>query len=896
MNSLLTDSRASQLHLPDIVGQGYGTFWRFKGRYRVCKGSRASKKSKTTALWYIVNLMKYPQANLLVIRKVYRTLHDSCFTDLKWAISRLGVQAFWDVKESPLELTYKPTGQKILFRGLDDPLKVTSIAAEHGYLCWAWIEEAYEISSEADFNMIDESIRGAIPPETGLFKQVTLTFNPWNEHHWLKARFFDTPDPDTLALTTNYTCNEWLDDADRRVFERMKVQNPRRYSVAGLGEWGIVDGLVFENWVEEVFEKTIIAARPDVKSAFGLDFGYTNDPTAFFCGLVSEKEMTIWVFDELYERGLTNRTIYQRIYGMGYAKERIRGDSAEPKSLDELREEGLRRIRPAGKGPDSIRSGIQYIASAFIDNWGIIQPLIFGIAAAMLLYNGYLLTNNALTAISNIQKGIAAVQAYKAAAANAALSASEQAAAMSTASATAAQYGFNAALLSCPLTWVIVGIIAVVAAIYLIVAAINNMTGSAISATGIICGIFAVAASLILNTGIGVYNSFLAIIGTFVNFFLGIIEWVLNAANGGFDSFGGAVANLIGQIISWFLSLGQVVTTIIDAIFGTNWTAGLEDLKGTVTQWGKNDTAITLDRGDYSGIQRIQYSDAWDAGYSFGQSVDSKVSGLFDGFSMDSMGAFDFGNTLERIEQNSGFTAANTAASSKKLDITSEELKYLRDIAEREAINRFTTAEVRIEQTNHNSISKDVDVDGIMDYWADWFAEKLDVSYEGVHLAASQSKLTVGGTVKLVILDSTLSKPSSTLVELVQTTIDPTQNAGEGLGLAPIGHVVKVYGADEEVINLDFAVYCRRGLAWEDVCDAAAGAVKDYFRELTQSWADTDGPLIVRVAQVESHLLTVPGILDVGRTALNGRESNLTLTSDHIPVLGTISAHAAAIS
>lgn len=373
------------------------------------------------------------------------------------------------------------------------------------------------------------------------------------------------------------------------------------------------------------------------------------------------------------------------------------------------------------------------IASAFIDNWGIIQPLIFGIAAAMLLYNGYLLTNNALTAISNIQKGIAAVQAYKAAAANAALSASEQAAAMSTASATAAQYGFNAALLSCPLTWVIVGIIAVVAAIYLIVAAINNMTGSAISATGIICGIFAVAASLILNTGIGVYNSFLAIIGTFVNFFLGIIEWVLNAANGGFDSFGGAVANLIGQIISWFLSLGQVVTTIIDAIFGTNWTAGLEDLKGTVTQWGKNDTAITLDRGDYSGIQRIQYSDAWDAGYSFGQSVDSKVSGLFDGFSMDSMGAFNFGNTLERIEQNSGFTAANTAASSKKLDITSEELKYLRDIAEREAINRFTTAEVRIEQTNHNSISKDVDVDGIMDYWADWFAEKLDVSYEGVH-------------------------------------------------------------------------------------------------------------------------------------------------------------------
>ena len=373
------------------------------------------------------------------------------------------------------------------------------------------------------------------------------------------------------------------------------------------------------------------------------------------------------------------------------------------------------------------------IASVFIDNWSLIRPLILGVAAAMLLYNGYLLTNNTLTAISNAQKGIAAVQAYKAAAANTALSASEQAAAMSAAGATAAQYGFNAALLSCPLTWVVVGIIALIAAIYLGVAAFNKLTGSATSATGLICGVFAVAASLLLNTGIGVYNSFLAIIGAFVGFFLGIIEWVLNAANGGFDSFGGAVANLIGQIIGWFLSLGQVVTTIIDAIFGTDWTSSLESLRSTVTQWGKNETAITLDRGDFSGVQRIQYSDAWDAGYSFGQGVDSKVSGIFDGFSMDAMGAFDLGNTLENIEQNSGFTAANTAASSKKLDITSEELKYLREIAEREAINRFTTAEVRIQQTNHNSISKDVDVDGIMDYWADWFAEKLDISYEGVH-------------------------------------------------------------------------------------------------------------------------------------------------------------------
>jgi phage terminase large subunit len=128
-----------ELSLKKTVGKHYNRFWRFKGRYRVCKGSRASKKSKTAALWFIVNMMDYPGANLLVVRKVFRTLKDSCFTELKWAINRLGVQAHWEVKESPLEMTYVPTGQKIYFRGLDDPLKVTSITVEFGSLCWLWI-------------------------------------------------------------------------------------------------------------------------------------------------------------------------------------------------------------------------------------------------------------------------------------------------------------------------------------------------------------------------------------------------------------------------------------------------------------------------------------------------------------------------------------------------------------------------------------------------------------------------------------------------------------------------------------------------------------------------------------------------------------------------------------
>ena len=270
-----------KIYLPDCVGKGYKEFWNFKGRYRIVKGSRASKKSKTTALWYIYNMMKYPQSNLLVVRKTYRTLKDSCFTELKWAVNRFGVNHLWKFTTIPLEAEYTPTGQKIYFRGLDDPLKIASITVDKGFLCWMWVEEGYEVTNEDDFNMLDESIRGEVPE--GLFKQITITFNPWNERHWLKRRFFDVESSDVLALTTNYTCNEWLDEADIKVFEAMKKNNPRRYQVAGLGGWGIVEGLVYENWKEQEFTFEQIK---HCKTVSGLDFGYTNDPTAFFLGFL----------------------------------------------------------------------------------------------------------------------------------------------------------------------------------------------------------------------------------------------------------------------------------------------------------------------------------------------------------------------------------------------------------------------------------------------------------------------------------------------------------------------------------------------------------------------------------------------------------------------------------
>ena len=348
-----------KINLPNIVGKGYATYWNYKGRYRVVKGGRGSKKSTTTALWIIYNMMKYPLANTLVIRRVFNTHKDSTYTQLKWASNVLKVSHLWKFSKSPLEATYIPTGQKILFRGLDDPMSITSITVEHGHLCWCWFEEAFQVMNEDDFNKVDMSIRGELPK--GYFKQITLSFNPWSEKHWLKKRFFDVKDEDVLAITTNYSCNEFLGEDDKKLFEKMKINNPRRYNIEGLGNWGIAEGLVYSNFEELDFDIEEIKKRKNIKSAFGLDFGYTNDPTAFICLLVDLDNMEIFIFDEHYQKAMSNKMIVDMIKYKGYAKERIIGDSSEPKSIDDIKKQGIYRIKGARKGKDSILNGIQYI-------------------------------------------------------------------------------------------------------------------------------------------------------------------------------------------------------------------------------------------------------------------------------------------------------------------------------------------------------------------------------------------------------------------------------------------------------------------------------------------------------------------------------------------------------
>ena len=337
-----------------------------------------------------------------------------------------------------------------------------------------------------------------------------------------------------------------------------------------------------------------------------------------------------------------------------------------------------------------IFDGLLQIASVMVDlgyaiaaNWNVIAPILFSVVAAVVAYQ------------------------------------------VATKLAAAAHFLMNGALLACPITWIVIAILAVIAAIILVVKLINKVTGSSISAVGVICGALSTAFAFILNAVIGLLNMIIQLAWTmFVEPFIPLIEFILNVCKGGFDSFGDGIKNLLGNIISWFLSLGKVVTKIIDAIFGTDWTSGLSDLQDKVLEWGKNDKAITLSREAPTINYRMTYSGAWDAGYSFGQNLEN-------GFGFGD--TLDFERDMEGIWNNTGDIAESTAATADALDISSEDLKYLRDIAEREVINRFTTAEIRIEQHNENHISSDMDVDGIMNAWADSFAERLDISAEGVH-------------------------------------------------------------------------------------------------------------------------------------------------------------------
>ena len=339
--------------LSEIVGAGYDEFLKFKGRYLIVKGGRGSKKSTTAALKIITGMMKYPLSNAVVIRQVFNTQKDSTFKQLQWACEALGVSRKWKFTTSPLEATYLPTGQKIYFRGMDNPLSITSITVAKGFLCYCWFEEAYQITSEENFNKVDLSLRGQMPE--GYYRQIIMTFNPWSDKTWIKKRFFDTPDNDNkLSMTTTYECNEWLDDSFLQIMEEMKERQPRRYRIEGDGEWGVSEGLVFDNWKVEDFDPAAL----DFSMSLGLDFGW-RDPTAIAVMRVDEENKRLYLCEEYYHSQKTLDEVADWLKENGYQKSVIVADSAEPRSIEELKQKNIRRIKPCKKGAGSIMEGVR---------------------------------------------------------------------------------------------------------------------------------------------------------------------------------------------------------------------------------------------------------------------------------------------------------------------------------------------------------------------------------------------------------------------------------------------------------------------------------------------------------------------------------------------------------
>lgn len=371
-------------------------------------------------------------------------------------------------------------------------------------------------------------------------------------------------------------------------------------------------------------------------------------------------------------------------------------------------------------------------ASLVVDNWSWLSPIILGVATALGVYYGAQLLANGVGMISQgIHIAMAGAKMIQLAATGALTAA--------TAAETAAQYGLNAALYACPLVWIIILIIALVALFYAAVAAVNHFAGTSVSATGLICGAFMAALAFIGNIFVALWN---LVVDVFVMIY-NLVATVANFIGNVFNDPVAAVARLFFDLADTVLSVLQALASAIDTIFGSNLAGSVQGWRDSLGGWvdstfGKGEEVMEKLNADDLKLGRFEYGAAFDMGYEFGQGVEDTVGGLFDFSAMDSLGAdaldaYGLGNTLDGIYGNTGDTAGNTAAMSDALDIAEEDLAYMRDIAEREAINRFTTAEIRVEQQNTNYISQDTDLDGIMDAWANDFATKLDVSEEGVH-------------------------------------------------------------------------------------------------------------------------------------------------------------------
>lgn len=380
---------------------------------------------------------------------------------------------------------------------------------------------------------------------------------------------------------------------------------------------------------------------------------------------------------------------------------------------------------------DLLVAGAQLLA----DNWSWLSPIIYGVAGALAVYGAYLAITKGLELGSAAAKGVMAVwEGIHAAAIWATTGA--------TWAEVTAQNGLNAAMYACPIVWIIVLIIALIAAIYFVVAAFNKLAGTSVSATGIICGVFMVAAAFIGNLFVTLINFVIDVFVVLWNFIAAFANFFGNV----FTDPVGSIARLFFDLVDCILGLLESLASAIDTIFGSNLAGAVSGWRDSLGGWvdgtfGQGDEIMAKMDASSMHLGRFEYKDAWDAGYSFGQGIDESIAGfdpasLFD-TNIPEAGSYadlsGYGAGMEGIGSGVEDIAGNTGAMADSMEITGEELKYLRDIAEQEAVNRFTTAEVKIEQTNHNTIKNGMDLDGVMSGMTDMVNEAIDISTEGVH-------------------------------------------------------------------------------------------------------------------------------------------------------------------
>ena len=294
--------------------------------------------------------------NCLCIRQNYNTLFDSCYSDLIWACERLHVTHMFDFQKSPLRIIRKDTGQVIMFRGFSDALSITSISVPQGYLNLVWVEEAFQVRNYDDFEKLDLSIRGKL--EDGYFYKIIITFNPYSKYHWLYEKFWQEDNPNALCWTTTYKQNPFVGKEFNDMMEQMKVSNPRKYRVLGEGHFGVMEGLIFDNWrVEDLDLKSVPNADKLVIST-GMDFGFQH-LTALIQIAIDFELNKIYVFKELTGRFMTADDMVDLLKKNELENEFIWADSSRPEVIEHLNRKGCKNVKGVKKGKDSVLTSIQ---------------------------------------------------------------------------------------------------------------------------------------------------------------------------------------------------------------------------------------------------------------------------------------------------------------------------------------------------------------------------------------------------------------------------------------------------------------------------------------------------------------------------------------------------------